>query len=416
MESLVYRRKTCRLCESPEVQLVLKLTACPPVDAFVPASQLNKPQQKFPLDLFLCRACGHAQLLDVVSPKLLFGSYIYTTSSSPGLVEYFRGYAKEVLDYVALPAGGRIADIGSNDGTLLRFFQERGFKVLGIDPAAEIAAAATASGVETLPSFFNSEVGAALRKERGSFAMVTANNVFAHSDSLGDMADGVRMMLAEDGVFVFEVSYMLDMIENMVFDFIYHEHLSHHSVKPLRTFMERHGLELVNVQRTPSKGGSLRCFAQLKGGPRAVSPSVNELIELEESFGLYRLETYKAYSDKIEHAKSELVKVVSGLHAQGKKIAGYGASATSTVLIYHFDLGEQLTAIIDDNPIRQNRFSPGHHLPVVSSEILHADGAPDAVVILAWRFADMMIDKNRAYLERGGKFIVPLPVLKIVTA
>ena len=414
MEPLVYRRKTCRLCESPNVELVLELTACPPVDAFVPASLLDEPQQSFPLDLFLCHSCGHLQLLDVVSPKLLFGSYIYTTSSSPGLVQYFQNYAKEVLDYADLPLGSTVLDIGSNDGTLLRFFKERGMKVLGIDPATEIAATATATGIETIPTFFTSEVGTTVHNERSAFSLVTANNVFAHSDQLGDMADGVRILLAEDGLFVFEVSYMLDMIENMVFDFIYHEHLSHHSVKPLQTFLRLHGLELLHVQRTTSKGGSLRCFAQPLNGPRKVAPSVENLLKLEEDFGLYQLETYKVYSDNIDQAKNELTQALVQLQSEGKKIVGYGASATATVLIYHFNLGTVISSIIDDNPLRQNRFSPGHHLPVLSSEILYGKEAPDAVIILAWRFADMIAEKHCNYLAKGGQFIIPLPCLKII--
>jgi hypothetical protein len=412
-EPLLYRRKTCRLCESANVELVLQLAPCPPVDAYVTAAQLNEPQQSFPLDLFLCCDCGHAQLLDVVSPRLLFGDYIYTTASSPGLVEYFRAYADDVLHYAQFPSGALVADVGSNDGTLLKFFKAYGLRVLGIDPASDIAHAATASGVETIPEFFNSRLAEKLWSERGPFSMVTANNVFAHSDFLGDMAEGIHAMLAPDGLFVFEVSYMLDMIENMVFDFIYHEHLSHHSVKPLKTFLERHRFELLHVQRTPSKGGSLRCFVQPANGPRKVSKSVGEILQLEEDSGLYRLETYKNYAAKIREAKNRVERVVADLQGRGKRIGGYGASATATVLIYHFNLGHVLRFIIDDNPARQNRFSPGYHIPIVSSEALQTE-RPDALIILVWRFADMIIAKQKAYLERGGQIIVPMPQLRIV--
>lgn len=365
------------------------------------------------MDLYLCRACGHGQLLDVVSPKLLFGSYIYTTSSSPGLVDYFRDYAAKVHSQLN-PANGTLAmDIGSNDGTLLSFFKERGLRVLGVDPAREIAATATARGIETLPEFLNSKVAARIRQERGPAGLVTANNVFAHSDDLGDMADGVRMLLSPDGVFVFEVSYLLDMVQNMVFDFIYHEHLSHHSVKPLRTFLQRHGLQLFSVERTASKGGTIRCFAQLADGPRAESPSVSEMLKLEEDFGLYRLETYKAYAARIAHAKEELQTMLKKLKKEGKTVAGYGASATGTVLMFNFDLGETVQFIIDDNPVRQNRFSPGHHIPILSSKAL-VEKNPDFVLILVWRFADMIIKRNEAYLKADGHFIIPLPELKIV--
>ncbi|MSU34514.1 MAG: class I SAM-dependent methyltransferase [Pedosphaera sp.] len=413
MESLVYHRKTCRLCDSPDVDRVLKLTPCPPVDAFVPESLRDQKQEVFPMDLYLCRTCGHAQLLDVVSPKLLFGSYIYTTSSSPGLVEYFKTYASRVCDQLSLTPGGTVLDIGSNDGTLLSFFKSHGLRVLGVDPAREIAGTATAAGIETLPEFFDSEIAKRVRSDRGLFNLITANNVFAHSDALGDMAEGVCSLLKPDGVFVFEVSYLLDMVENMVFDFIYHEHLSHHSIKPLQTFMRRHGLDLFSVERTQSKGGTIRCFAQRVGGPRSVSPTVSQLLKLEEDFGLYRLDTYRAYTAKIEEVKRQLQELLKGLRSQGCTVAGYGASATGTVLTYHFELGDQMLFIVDDNPVRQSRFSPGHHIPILSSRAL-MERRPDYVIILAWRFADMIIAKNEAYQRQGGRFIVPLPTLKVV--
>jgi SAM-dependent methyltransferase len=413
MESVCYHRNSCRLCDSTNVSLVLKLTPSPPVDAYIPKSRFGEKQEAFPMDLYLCRDCGHGQLLDVVSPKLLFGDYIYTTSSSPGLVDYFRKYAADVLDQLKLPSGVLTLDIGSNDGTLLSFLKEKGLRVLGVDPAKEIAAAATGRGIETLPEFFNSRIAQKIRAERGPVNLVTANNVFAHSDTLGDMADGVRMLLAPDGVFVFEVSYLLDMIENMVFDFIYHEHLSHHSVKPLQIFLRRHGLHLFAVERTPSKGGTIRCFAQLAGGPQPEQPSVAQMLKREEAFGLYQLGTYEKYTARINQAKKQLQDLLKELTGAGKTIGGYGASATSTVLTYHFDLETVMRFIIDDNPIRQNRYSPGHHIPIVSSKVL-IEEKPDYVIILAWRFADLIISRNQDYLKQGGHFIIPLPELRVV--
>jgi SAM-dependent methyltransferase len=385
------------------------------VDAYVTQAQLKEKQEVFPIDLYLCGACGHGQLLDVVSPKLLFGNYIYTTSSSPGLVEYFRGYADDVMTRLQLPPGAAALDIGSNDGTLLSNFKRKGLRVLGVDPAQEIANTATRNGLETLAEFFNSKTAANIRDSKGAMDLITANNVFAHSDTLGDMAEGVRLLLNKDGVFVFEVSYLLDMVEKMIFDFIYHEHLSHHSVKPLQTFLRRHGLNLFAVQRTASKGGSIRCFAELADGRRAMDPSVTELIKQEEQYGLYDLTTYQAYAGRIDSVKNRLRKELAELKAKGKLVAGYGAAATSTVLIYHFGLGDSLSYIIDDNPERQNRYSPGHHIPIVSSSTLK-ERKPDSVVILVWRFAEMIIARNQDYLRDGGRFIVPLPDFRVVTA
>jgi SAM-dependent methyltransferase len=413
MEPIVRHRQTCRLCKSSKVLLALKLTDCPPVDAFVTKERLNQSQPVFPIDLYLCAECGHAQLLDVVSPDLLFGDYIYTTSSSPGLVAYFREYASHIVKRLSLPSGARALDIGSNDGTLLLFLKEHGLSVLGVDPAAVVAASASSRGIETLTNFFTSQTGKNLRRTRGTFELVTANNVFAHSDELGDMADGICEILAPNGVFVFEVSYILDMIQNMVFDFIYHEHLSHHALKPLQRFLLDHGLQLFDVERTPSKGGTIRCYAQRVGGPQIVSAALDRLIQIEEENKLFDLATYREWEHRINTAKCSLKTLLLGLKSSGKTIAGYGASATGTVLTYHFDLNQMMEFIVDDNPIRQGRYSPGDHIPILPSETLISH-RPDYVVILAWRFADMILARNREYLETGGRFITPLPTPAIL--
>lgn len=407
-----FRRTGCRLCNHPHLDLVLQLTPTPPVDAFVPKQRLGTAQESFPLDLFLCRDCGHAQLLDVVDPDILFGNYIYETSSSPGLVDHFRSYANGVFKFVQPSQNSLVIDIGSNDGTLLQFFKDKGLKVLGIDPAKDIAAAATSRGLPTLPQFFGSKVGKEVRSNHGPASLVCANNVFAHSDTLDDMADGVRQLLGPNGVFVFEVSYMLDMIENMVFDFIYHEHLCHHAVKPLQRFLSAHGMELIFVEKVPTKGGSIRVFAQLAGASRPVSPVVEEMIQREIRYGLYSLECYRKYAAKVESIRRQNIDLYRKLAAQGKTLAAYGASATTTVLTYHFDLGNSLKFIVDDNEHRQGLYSPGYHIPVVSSKAIY-EQRPDYVILLAWRFADMIIQKHQKYLDLGGCFITPLPELKM---
>jgi SAM-dependent methyltransferase len=414
VKEMVRRRSTCRLCGSSDVVLVLSLTPTPPVDAYVEEAELDAPQTAFPMDLFACRECGHAQLLDVVDPELLFGNYIYETASSPGLVAHFERYADEAISYSGARPGGFAVDIGSNDGTLLRFFKEHGLRVLGVDPAAEVASRATAAGIETVTSFMNVTVAEGIRRRHGRADIVTANNVFAHADDMGEMADSIRELLAPDGFFFFEVSYLLDMIGGMVFDFIYHEHLCHHSVKPLRAFLEGHGLELVDIFHIPTKGGSLRGVAQLKGGARPAGSSVDAFIEREESAGLYGLEIYENWDSRIEEVRRTVTQQVDAVRERGGTVAAYGASATSTVLIYHFHLGDKLEFIVDDIPERQGRFSPGHHIPVVAADAI-SDRSPDAILVLAWRFADMIIDKHRDYLSRGGTFLVPLPEPRLIS-
>lgn len=408
-----HRRDTCRLCGGRNLDVALKLAATPPADAYLPPDRGSEVQEVYPLDLYLCRDCGFAQLCDILRAEAIYIDYIYETKSSLGLAEHFRAYAESVVGRINPPKGAMVVDIGSNDGTLLRFFKERGMSVLGIDPAREIARDATLSGVETLAEFFTHELSAKIRRERGLAAIVTANNIFANVDNLDSLTEAIRELLAPDGVFVFESYYLGDLVANMVFDFIYHEHLSSFSVNPLVTFFRRHGMELIDVERVPTKGGSLRYTVQLAGGPRKTSSVVGEMVAEEKRRGLGLLETYRTFSKKIDTAKDRLIELLAKLKAEGKTMAGYGASATTTTLIYHFGLGEFLSYLVDEYPRKQNVLSPGLHLPVLAPQAL-VDRKTDYVVILAWRYVEPIVSKNSTFLDQGGHFIVPLPALQVI--
>ena len=410
MNVLATRRNDCRLCHSRNIELVLKLTPTPLADSYL---RVKEVQQVFPLDLYLCRECGFAQLLDVVQPKLIYLDYIYETVSSLGLVEHFDHYAAEVLGRIKPPSGALVIDVGSNDGTLLKSYQKHGMKVLGVDPAQEIAARATVAGVETLAEFLTVPVARRIRQERGPAAIVNANNVIANIDNLDEIATAIPEMLAPDGVFVFESYYLGDLVKNMVFDFIYHEHISSFAVTPVALFFNRHGLELIDVLRVPTKGGSLRYTIQLAGGPRKVAPIVGEMLALEDRIGLNQPDIFHAFNDRIKRAKADTLAVLEKLKAEGKSVAGYGASATTTTLVYHFGIGELLDYLVDDYPAKQGTFSPGLHLPVLSSEALY-EHRPAAVALLAWRYYEPIMRRHQKYSAQGGKFIVPMPELKIL--
>jgi SAM-dependent methyltransferase len=413
MAATHYRRDTCRLCGSRNLEIVLHYEPTPPADAYLPANQWHIVQESYPLDLYLCQDCGFSQLCDVLRADSIYVDYIYETKSSLGLVDHFRRYANSVLDRIQPPRGALVVDLGSNDGTLLRPFKERGMNVLGVDPAREIAHDATASGIETWPEFFTADLSRKIRKQRGGASIVTANNIYANVDELGEFTDNIRSLLGSDGVFIFESFYLGDLIENLVFDFIYHEHLSSFSVTPLAGFFRRHGMELIDAERVPTKGGSLRYTVQLEGGPRNVSKTVTDLLAEEEQRGLGRMETFRSFSTRIEAAKKELRNQLDKLKREGKAIAGYGASATTTTLVYHFGLGDYLDYLVDEYDRKQNTLMPGLHLPVLAPEVLQKRKT-DYVVILAWRYVQPILDKNRAFREQGGKFIVPLPKLQII--
>lgn len=413
MTGVIHRRNDCRGCGSHDLELVFSLQPSPIGDAYVTPDRINVAQPSYPIDLYLCRSCGLAQLIDVIDPAILYGEYIYVTESSLGLAEHFRHYADSVIDRCKLNPESLVVDIGSNDGTLLRQFRDRGMPVLGVEPAAHIAAKATAGGINTIADFFTPDLARRMVAEHGRAKLITANNVFANIDDLTSWVKAINELLDDHGIFVFESYYLADLVQNMVFDFIYHEHLSAFSVKPIQALFERAGLQLVAVQRVMTKGGSLRYFVQRPRGPMTNDGSVGELRALEDTMGLYRKETYTAFAEKINALKEKTSTFLAQAKREGKSIAGFGASITGTTLIYHFGIGEYLDYLVDDNPAKQGRYSPGLHLPVLASSALY-ERKPDIVIVLAWRFAEPFIGKHQAYLEQGGRFVVPVPEFRIV--
>lgn len=412
----VKHKTDCRLCGSTRLEHVLPIKPSAIGDAFVAADRLNEQQDLYPLDCYLCLDCGHLQNLDVVDPDILFRDYTYRTSVSLGLVEHFKRYAQSVVSSLGIPKGSLVAEMGSNDGSLLKAFKNEGMRVQGVDPARDIAAAATADGVPTIPDFFTSELAAKIKSDQGEAKLFCANNVFAHIDNMSDVVKGIRLLLADDGAFVFEVSYIVDMIDNMVFDTIYHEHVSHHALIPLETFLNRHDMTLFHVERTATKGGSIRAFAQPKStGKRQRTAELTQLIAEEERRGITKPKIYQDWFAAIEQCKRKTLAYLDKAIAEGKLVAVYGASTTTTTLLYHFELETRVKFIVDDNPLKQGRYSPGAHIPVLPSAEL-ATRKPDVVVILAWIYADPILKRNQAYMEAGGRFLVPLPEPRIVDA
>lgn len=413
MKQIIHRRTDCRACTSTDLELVFALKPTPIGDDYVSQSRLGEVQPSYPIDLFMCKQCGLAQITDIIDPDVLYGNYIYVTQSSFGLNSHFQAYAENVVRRCQVAPGSLVMDLGSNDGTLLRSFKGLGMKVLGVEFAAHIAEQATASGIETIGKFFERDLATQIVASHGHSRVVTANNVFANIDNLRSWVDGINILLADDGVFIFESYYLADLIDNMVFDFIYHEHLSSFSIKPMQALFASVGLELTAIERVATKGGSLRYFVQRPGGPMEKDGSVATLLAEEESKGIYRKETYDAYTAKIEALKQQTLQFLKQAKKENKTVAGFGASITGTTLIYHFEMGEYLDYLVDDNVAKQGRFSPGWHLPVLPSSAIY-DRKPDYVLVLAWRFAETFMQKHQAYVDQGGCFVVPLPEFKII--
>ena len=319
MHNVIHRRNNCRSCESQNLELIFKLNPSPIGDAYIAPEHINLPQPSYPIDLYMCKSCGLAQLIDIIDPEILYGEYIYITTSSAGLSEHFQNYAIDVTEKCKLNPNSLVIDIGSNDGTLLKNFWQKGMNVLGIEPAKHIAAKANASGIKSIDKFFTTDLARLIVKEYGHAKLITANNVFANIDNLSQWVNAINELLDDDGIFVFESYYLADVIQNMVFDFIYHEHLSAFSVKPMQKLFQCHNLELAAVERVPTKGGSLRYFIQRPGGSFKNDTSVMKMLLFEENIKLYDKETFVTFTKKINNLKEQakaLLVLVLQLHVQ----------------------------------------------------------------------------------------------------
>lgn len=410
------RRPDCRLCGSRELVNALRLTPTPLANAFVTRAGLGAADPVYPLELALCAACGHLQLRDVVDAQALFGDYVYVSGTSPAFVRHFERYAQDLAAHAPVRPGALVIDVGSNDGTLLGFFKARGCRVVGVDPARAIAERATAAGIETLPEFFGVELARRIAREHGRAALVMANNVFAHVDDLAGFVQAVRALLAPEGLFAFEVSYLADVYEHCLFDTIYHEHLDYHAVAPLVGFFTRQGMRLVRTERVATHGGSIRGLARAAGAGVAPDGSVEALVAHEKSLGLERAATYAAFAQRIDGVKRELGRVLAQMKAAGASVAGFGAPAKATTLMYHLEIGPEIVDfIVDDSPLKQGLYSPGLHVPIVAGAEIAAR-KPDVLLLLAWNFAGPIIAKHEAFLRAGGRFVVPLPEVRIVAS
>jgi SAM-dependent methyltransferase len=392
----------CRLCDGA-LELVVSFTPTPPGDQYITAERWQEHQPCYPLDLMICRACGAVQLADTVDPKLIYPEYLYTTSVSRGLDEHFRAYADSVLDRVKPLGNTLVLDIGSNDGTLLRQFATYGCCVLGVDPAAAIAAQATAAGIHTHHAFFSAEVARELRAQHGYAEIITANHVMANVADLHDFIEGVKLLLAPNGTFVFETGYWPSIVEKNLIDTIEHEHIHYFAVRPLERFFAAHGLQLFHAEIQPTKGGSLRGYVRHAGN--GITATMSDLIVRELDRGYLVASGLKGWTAGLQDIEANMRTQIA--QTFGERWIGYGAAVGSTLLLHQFGLGEKLTCLVDANPAKQGRLSPGYRLPVHDPSRL-AELQPDCIVILAWRYAELI---QAQHPEFKGKWLIPLPEL-----
>lgn len=413
MSDVKFRTKCC-LCDSMNIRRGLSLMSTPPANEFV-SSPCH--QDIYPLDLYQCISCGHIQLGAIVNPELLFRNYVYVSGTSPVFVAHFDKYASDVSSRFNLKYYDLIVEIGSNDGTLLNSFAKIGHeRLVGFEPAVDIAIKAQNNkSFITIPEFFDDGSIDYYRREfSGKKAkLVVANNVFAHSNDLQRITSNIFRLLDDDGVFIFEVSYFLDVLDKCLFDTIYHEHISYHTVHPLVQFFNRHGMNLFDVEKIDTHGGSIRCYVDKYGRP--INQSVFQLIDQEISRGLvstypsfYQKDPLGELRSKIDEKKHSFRSKLDSIKSSKKIIGGYGAPAKATTLMYEFGLDkDDIQFIVDDSPWKQGLFTPGKHIPVVPRSALNNIN-PDCLIILAWNFADSIIEKNQSFMDNGGLFIDPM--------
>jgi 2-polyprenyl-3-methyl-5-hydroxy-6-metoxy-1,4-benzoquinol methylase len=411
MEVNVNRLSSCRACNSSHLEKVIDFGHSAIADDYF-KEQHNTVCH--PLACCLCGGCGLLQLDHVVDPSDIYDDYIYWSTSSPGLDKHFESYAHSTFDLLRLSEQSLVLDIGCNDGMLLRHFKNLGCQVLGIEPSSQIAEHANESALNVINSYWDAASSELVRAEYPLLDVITANNVFANVDKIYEFTQCVASVLAPDGVFVIETGYHLSLIENFVFDNIYHEHLSYFSVTSLQHFFEQFNMDVFHVEKVDTKGGSIRVFTSFKGSKNNRDSSVDKAIANELNAKLYSATTYQYYEKRLHDLKTEVHEHLQSLKDKGVKIIGFGASATVTTVLYALHIGQYFSFLVDDNPLKQDTFSPGFQIPVKSTKAMYID-EPCCVVVLPWRFADMFVSRNQAFLNVHRSILKIIPRLETIT-
>jgi hypothetical protein len=408
-----HTRRSCRGCGSTALRPFLSLGPSPLANAFLKGPDDFAAERWYPLDVHFCEVCSLAQLTEVVDPEVLFGHYLYVTGTSDTIAAHNQRYARSVVDRLRLTRDDLVVEVASNNGHLLKGFLACGTRVLGIEPARNIAELANANGIPTVNRFFNGPVARELRETHGPARVVVANNVLAHVDDTIDFLTGCAALIERDGLVVVEVPYLADLIANVEFDTVYHEHLCYFSMTALMRVCEGAGLTLVDVEHVPVHGGSIRIFAARRDAVRDHAPAVVAMAAGERATGLTDFGTYERFAESVGDTRRRLLALLDEVRADGE-IAAYGAPAKGNTLLNFCRIDSRLISFtVDKNPLKVGLYTPGAHLPVLPVETL-LERQPASVLILAWNFADEIVAQQREYQRRGGRFIVPIPQPRLV--
>jgi SAM-dependent methyltransferase len=405
---------SCRACGAPLSHTFVDLGAQPLANSFLEPEGLNRMEPFYPLHVRVCGSCFLVQLPEVESPESIFGDYAYFSSFSDGWLRHAEDYVERMVARLGLGADSHVIEIASNDGYLLQYLVARGVSVLGVEPAANVAAVAEERGVPTLVAFFGVETARRLVAEGRGADLIAGNNVLAHVPDLQDFVGGLAIALRPGGTITLEFPHLLRLMAERQFDTIYHEHFSYLSLLALEPVFRRNGLAVVDVDRLATHGGSLRLYLRHAGEGAVPGDAVADLRREEEAFGLGRLETYLGFAEAVAEVKRDLLEFLIAARREGRRVVGYGAPAKGNTLLNYCGVrGDLLDYTVDRSPHKQGRFLPGVHLPIHAPERIYED-RPDYVLILPWNLRDEIVGQLSGVRDWGGRFAVPVPRVAVV--
>jgi SAM-dependent methyltransferase len=408
------RPPSCRLCGAGASQPVLDLGRMPLANRLLRAGDLGKPEPYYPLELVRCPRCGLLQITETIPPEELYREYLYRSSCSDDMLAHAQELAERLITERRLGPGSLVVEAASNDGYLLQHLVHRGIPVCGVEPARNLAALARASGVHTVEEFFGAGLARRLRQQGRPADVFLALNVLGHVPRPNDFARGIERLLAPGGLAVIEVPYARDLVEQGEFDTIYHEHLCYFTVTTLHQLCRDNGLTVADVERLPIHGGSLRLWVT-RAGDSEPGRRVQALLEEEASLGMGGPGYYRPLARRAAALREELGGLLRRLRAEGKRLAAYGAAAKGSTLLNYLGIGrEVLDFVADRSPLKQGCYMPGSRLPIGPPEQLLKE-MPDYVLLLTWNFAGEVLRQQQVYRRRGGRFILPIPELKVVS-
>lgn len=411
MESGMDISVACRSCGGRDLFVILSMGEMPLANSLLAAPGEGDREPRFPIDFALCRQCAQVQITQTVPPETLFRNYLYYSSFSSTMLRHAQAIAESLTVERSLGPKSLVVEIASNDGYLLKNFVEQGVPVLGIEPARNIAQSASERGIDTISEFFGVQLAESLASQGRRADVILANNVMAHMPDINGVAAGIKALLKPGGIFVMETPYVKDLVDHLEFDTIYHEHIFYHSVTSLEPLFRRHGLATVKVEHLPIHGGTLRVSAA-HAGEAGDTAAVQAWLASEAAWAGNEA-FYRGFSGRVANFGEELTGLLRGLKAEGKRIAGYGAAAKASTLVNYLGLDKRVIDFVADrSPYKQGLFMPGSRIPIRAPEDILTE-RPDYLIILAWNFAEEIMEQQAEFRKGGGKFIIPLPSLRI---